>query len=76
MTDAPHPPYARHLHAIRNHLTTLMGNAQLLRRRITRTTDVTPPERDPLLGRVMAIERATRELQNELAPPESPPSAT
>ena len=76
MNDDLFPPQFWRNHAIRTHLTTLLGNAQLLRRRITRSAELTPPERDPLLKKVTAMEQATRELQRDLEPQFIPPSET
>lgn len=47
------------------HLTTILGNAQMLRRRITRAPDLSSQEQERLLHEIAAIERAARELQRE-----------
>ena len=60
------PAGSRLTHTVRNHLTTLLGHAQLLRRRISRTPQLTEPEREQFLGQVAAIERATHDLQVDL----------
>lgn len=55
------------------HLTTILGNAQLLRCRITRSRTLTPSERDNPLRAITVIDRAAISLQRDLEPEPSSP---
>ena len=46
-----------------NHLTTILGNAQMLRRRITRSTGLVQVEREILLQEIAALEQAVGALK-------------
>jgi hypothetical protein len=61
-------------HARRDHLTAILGYAQLLQRRITLCPNLTPSEREVLQQEATAIERAAYALR-DLATPLSPPDA-
>jgi hypothetical protein len=47
-----------------SHLTTIMGNAQLVQRRLQHGHDLSPVERERVLRQLLAIERAARTLQH------------
>jgi len=61
--------------ASRDHLTAILGYAQLLQRRISLCPNLTPSERVVLQEEIAAIERASHALQRDLALPASPPEA-
>jgi hypothetical protein len=52
----------RHL----NQLTTILGNAQLLERRVTRSPTLAPAECEGFLRAISAIEQAAKVLHREL----------
>lgn len=61
---------AEHLRLM--HLTTILGNAQLLRRWAVRSTSLTDTERETVLRQEVAIEQAVRALQHALEPHDFP----
>lgn len=54
-------------HLCVTHLTTILGNAQMLQRRIARATSHTASEQIILVQELLAIEQALRALQTPLA---------
>lgn len=51
------------------HLSIILGNAQLLHRRIMRSPTITPSEGDGLLRSITAIEEAAKTLHQDLTEP-------
>jgi hypothetical protein len=58
------------------HLTTILGNAQLLQRWAVRASSLTDSEREAILRQASAIAEATRALHHALEPPASPPDVS